>query len=468
MTGCVTIDVLPDDVLLEIFDFYVDEALLDFKIEGWHTLVHVSRKWRCVVFDSPLRLNLQLLCSASTPVRETLNIWPPLPIIIQGRSLSTSIEDNIIAAFEHPDRICEVELTGVPSSLLVKLLPAMQEPFPVLTHMRLETKDNTVPVIPGSFLGGFAPHLGDLSLRGIPIPFPGLRNLLWSTTDLVSLILYKIPHSGYFSPEAMVTCLSALTRLQVLFVGFESPRSRPYRENRHPPPPTRTLLPSLRDLWFTGVNEYLEDLVARIDTPLLSDLSMALFHQLIFETPQLAQFISRNSPRQKNEAPDEAHITFSDLKVMILLPRPFQYGLKSTISCSQSDWQLSALAQACSSSFPHASISTVEHLYIVEDKYQRPHWQDDIEKGQWLEVLHPFTAVKSLFLSQEFAARIAPALQELVWERANEVLPALESIFLEGLDSSGVVPEGIGQFVTAQHLSGYLIDVIPWTRRDGR
>ena len=464
MTGRVTIDVLPDDVLLEIFHFYVDEVLrLDGKIDAWHILVHVSGKWRCVVFDSPRRLNLRLLCSASTPAREMLTIWPPLPIVIREYRHSASNEDNIIAALEHPDRVCEVQLKGVPSLLLEKLLPAMQEPFPALTYLWLETKDNTAPVIPVSFLGGFAPDLGTLWLTGIPIPFPGLRNLLLSTTDLVSLSLYKIPHSGYFSPEAMVTCLSALTRLQVLIVGFESPRSRPYRENRRPPSPTRTLLPSLRQLWFTGVNEYLEDLVARIDTPLLSRLNMTLFHQLIFDTPQLAQFISRNSPRQKSEAPDEAHMTFSDLEVMISLPRPFQYGLRSRISCRQSDWQLSALAQVCSSSFPHACISTVEHLFIVEYEPSRPHWQDDIENGQWLEVLHPFTAVKSLFLSQEFAARIAPALQELVGERVNEVLPALESIFLEGLDSSGVVLEGIGQFITARHLSSHPIVVIPWT-----
>jgi hypothetical protein len=43
------------------------------------------------------------------------------------------------------------------------------------------------------------------------------------------------------------------------------------------------------------------------------------------------------------------------------------------------------------------------------------------------------------------------------------VLPALESIFLKGLDSSGVVPEGIGKFVTARHLSSHPIAVIPWT-----
>jgi hypothetical protein len=284
-----------------------------------------------------------------------------------------------------------------------------------------------------------------------------------STTNLFCLFLLEIPHSGYFSPEAIVTCLSALTRLQSLQVGFESPRSRPYRENRRPPPQTRTLLPSLRRLVFAGVSEYLEDLVARIDTPPLHYLGITLFHQLIFDTPQLAQFISRSSPRQKGKAPDEARVIFSHSSVTVSLPGPFQYGLESRISCRQSDWQLSALAQVCISSFPHASISTVEHLYILEYGFSKPRWQDDIENGQWLELLHPFAGVKSLFLSQEFSPRIAPVLQELVGERANEVLPALESIFLEGLHSSGGIPDGIGQFVTARHLSSHPIAVIPWT-----
>ena len=465
MTGRVTIDVLPDGVLLEIFHFYVDAALLYLEIDAWHTLVHVSRKWRCVVFDSPRRLKLRLLCSASTPVREMLTIWPPLPIIIWEHNLSAYNEDNITAALEHPDRVYDVELRDVPSSLLEKLLPAMQEPFQALEYLELETKDNTAPVIPGSFLGGFAPDLRTLKLTGIPIPFPRLRKLLLSTTDLIDLCLYKIPHSGYFSPEAMATCLSALTRLQSLTVGFESPRSRPYRENGRPPPPTRTLIPSLSYLKFTGVSEYLEDLVARIDTPQLNYLEMTLFHQLIFDTPQLAQFLSRSSPEQRGKAPDEARMIFCDSRAIIsLLKGPFQKGLDSGISCRQLDWQLAALAQVCSSSFSHAYISTVEHLYILEDEISQPRWQDDIENGQWLELLHPFTAVKSLLVSQEFAPRIAPALQGLVGERANEVLPALQSIYLEGLDSSGVVPEGIGQFVTARHRSSHPIAVIPWTR----
>ena len=164
MTDHVTIDVLPDNVLLNMFDYYLDEALQADGLDAWHTLVHVSRKWRCVVFDSPRRLDLQLLCSESTPMREMLTIWPPLPIIISEYDPSACNEDNIIAALEHHGRVCEILLDGVSSSLLEKLLAAMQKPFPALKILELETKDDTAPVIPDTFLGGFAPDLKTLEL----------------------------------------------------------------------------------------------------------------------------------------------------------------------------------------------------------------------------------------------------------------------------------------------------------------
>jgi hypothetical protein len=52
------------------------------------------------------------------------------------------------------------------------------------------------------------------------IPFPGLPNLLLSATHLVQR---DIPHSGSFSPKAMLTALAVLTSLETLDIEFESP-----------------------------------------------------------------------------------------------------------------------------------------------------------------------------------------------------------------------------------------------------
>ena len=56
---------LSDDVLLGMFDFYVDEdGETKEDVEVWQVLVHVCRRWRSIVFGSPRRLNLQLFCTS--------------------------------------------------------------------------------------------------------------------------------------------------------------------------------------------------------------------------------------------------------------------------------------------------------------------------------------------------------------------------------------------------------------------
>jgi hypothetical protein len=197
----VSIDVLPDDVLLQIFDFCMarDEdrsppktplfRFVDMKknIEAWQALVHVCRRWRSVVFGSPLRLNLALVCTAKTHARETLDIWPPLPLVLWThgfyRIKSDECVDNIIAVLECSDRVCQIDLLDIPISYLEPIMAAraIQEPFPELTHLEVRSSEGTV--IPDSFLGGSAPRLRYISLNGIP--FPGLPNLLLSSTHLV-------------------------------------------------------------------------------------------------------------------------------------------------------------------------------------------------------------------------------------------------------------------------------------------
>jgi hypothetical protein len=449
----VAIDILPDVALLEIFDIYTSGEWPD----EWHTLVHVCRKWRSIVYGSPRRLDLQLYCTARTPVRETLDVWPLLPIEIYEEDFERWGTKNIVAALERNDRICAINLT-FPSSDFEELLEAMQQPFPALEYLNLghQPGDGPVPVVPASFLDGSAPVLKVLILYRIP--FPGLPKLLLSATHLVRLELFNIPHSGYISPEAIVTCLSVLTSLESLVIEFESPQSRPDRRSRHPPPRTRTVLPVLTWLEFRGVSEYSEDLVARLDAPLLRRLNIALFHQLIFDTPQLTQFISRTP---KFKACDEARVDLFDQLVSIRLSSQASDGaLDLQILCRQSDWQLSSLAQVCSSSFPQALIPMVEHLYI-QSGFGYSLWQDDMENSQWLELFHSFTGVKDLYISFEFAPRIVPALQEL-GERVTEVLPALQTVFLEEPLPSGPAQEIIAQFVAARQLAGHPIAVSLW------
>ena len=327
----------------------------------------------------------------------------------------------------------------------------MQQPFTALEYLRLYSISE-IEVVPASFLSGSAPQLQELFLASIP--FPGLPKLLLSATHLVSLHLVLIPHSGYFSPEAMATGLSALTGLKSLIIKFESPRSRPDRRRR-PPLLTRTLFPALTRFEFKGVSEYLDDLVARIDAPLLNNFHITFFHQLIFDTPQLAQFISR-TPKFNLKACNHVLAEFSHQDVRISTISTTDWALILKISCRQLDWQLSSLAQVCGPIF----IPRIEHLYIFADVYSS-FWQDDIEIGQWLELLHRLTAVKDLHISREFVPQIAPTLQELVGGRATEVLPVLQTLFLQETLPSGV-QETIDKFVVARELAGHPISVSYW------
>ena len=462
--GHVTIDILPDDVLLEIFDFYMATNI--FRPDNrWQTLVHVCRTWRNVIFKSPIRLNLQLICSERTPVREKLGVWPLLPIVvchIGHAKHSTLGVDNIVAALERNDRIRQITLKFLNPQKSESILEAMQEPFPALTTLML-SGDKMAPIIPVSSFGGSAPHLRSLALDHII--FPGLSKFLLSATHLVHLYLWNIPHSGYISPEVMATCLSVLTRLNGLRLEFESPRSHPNRESRRLLQPTRSVLPELTSFRFTGVNEYLEDLVARIDAPRIKLLEIKFFHQLIFDAPQLRQFIAR-TPEFK--VCDQAHIYFSSLGVSVTFPRTpsdSDNGLKLAISCGQSEWQLSAMAQVCSSSFPQSLIHKVGRLYIREKNHS---WQNDIENSQWLELLHPFIAAKHLYLSEELVPLIAPSFQKLMGERVTEVLPALQNLFLAGLRPWGAAKGAIREFIAARRPFNLPVAVSSWNRRNDK
>jgi hypothetical protein len=73
----VTFGALPDDVLLEIFEFYlalVKDWLGLIPEDAWHTLVHVCKRWRSIVFASPHRLELQLFCTNNRPVHNMARI----------------------------------------------------------------------------------------------------------------------------------------------------------------------------------------------------------------------------------------------------------------------------------------------------------------------------------------------------------------------------------------------------------
>jgi hypothetical protein len=463
-----TIDALPDNVLLETFDFYlgeddVDKIKHDHNYDGWQTLVHVCRRWRCIIFASPGRLDLKLYCTGNRLVNpKMLNIWPALPIVIVIESIDPKYVTDIIAALRQHNRVRKIYYNDYKNCDIqdspLNGIAEIDEPFPALTSLALYSSGQNVPVLPDSFLGGSAPRLRSLFLSGIP--YPSMGKLLSSTTDLVRLSLCHIPRSGYIAPETIVPCLSMLPRLKSLELGFRYPRSSAHRADRHPPPLTRLVFPNLTSLDFSGDIEYLEDVLSQIETPVLNKCYFCFFNQLVFDTPLLGHFICRTETFMTIH---RARVEFFSLTVGItlsgreMMATNDREALQLEITCEALDRQLSAVAQVSNSCL--SSLSTLESLEIT---VAHKNWQGKIEVIQWREFLHPLTSVMNVTLEFEDSIRlVAPALQELAGGGATEVLPALQNLFLRtyGWQPSGPVKEAIERFIATRRLCGRPVTV---------
>jgi hypothetical protein len=378
-----------------------------------------------------------------------LNIWPPFPIIIFDIwGVDESSFENLTAAVEHRDRLSEICIYQINGPGLERLVGAMHEPLPALTHFFLRSTDESVPVLPETFLSGsaIAPHLQRFALRGIA--FPTFPNFILSATNIVDLTLSDIPHSGYISPDAMATCLATLPNLNYLYLRFRSPLSRPVQVGL--PPFSRAILPSLATLDFKGASKYFEDFLTRTHIPLLNSLYMRFFMDLIFDIPRIHRFIDRTEALRQLS---HAWVGFDSKNITITLGRPTRIRLE--ILCEERDWQLSSLAHICGQ---HLPLSSVEQLIICELDPNTPlRWKDGMDSSQWLELFHLFITVRDLYVAKQVAPFVTAALQDLTGERTMEVLPVLNNLFLEGFELPRPMQEAIKPFVSARQISGHPI-----------
>ena len=390
-----------------------------------------------------------------------MDIWPELPIYIFDFDYpSKEARTNVVAALRLNHRVSRIYLDKTSDSAWETFAPLMEHLFPVLTHLSIQPYSQIKNTISRSFLGGSAPSLRDLVLIGVP--FLALPELLLSTTNLVRLQYSNIPRSGYILPQAMVTGLSALTRLESLSLTFSSPHSLQGRPIPIPHPHTRTLLPALTYLCFQGDVDYVENLMAQIDAPLLEEMVITLFHQEVLDVSQLAKFVRR---ADKLSFLDRAEVTFRSSYISVTLSQELRVGrvdpntLMLYLGCHESDLRLPYLAQLCSSCLP--TLSPFESLQIHLPYYQN--WEDfiviDDQDSQWLELLRPFNTVKNLHLSKHVASRVAQVLRGISAGRVMELLPALEAIFISDLEHFGPVMEAISDFADARQLSGHPVSI---------
>ena len=449
--GEVTIDMLPDYVLLQTFSFCRETQFWSYRLLSpvlwWRPLVHVCRRWRQIVFSSPRSLHLLIYCGIKTSIRKSLDIWPPFLISVDLEINNPDEEcENTVAALELRDRVSEVRILincrAGGASVLERLTAAMLEPFPELSCLYLIYLGDTTQVLPDAFLGRFAPSLQSLTL--VKVAFPALSALLLSTTRLTSLQLWGTP---YISPEAIVTCLVALPNLEDVGLSFP-----PYPDHISSSFPKRATLPSLTRFHFRGVGEYSENLLARIDAPTLQTLSIT-FSDVVFRIPQLYRFLSC---AQEFEPPSVVDMEFGRQDIKFTF-RPSN-NIRLRIECGHLTTQVSSIAAICRDLSPF--LSHVERL----DLHGRhlpwsPSWPGySVPAGlDWLGLFHLFISVQSLYVSMNLGPFFIPALEELTKEGATAVFPKLRTFFLEELHPSraGPVREAIEAFITARSLSDH-------------
>ena len=114
----VTIDMLPVDILFEIFNIYRLNSPLGGRLWEWYTLAQVCQRWRSALFASSRSLELKVFCTYKSPVREILSSSLDLPVIAryggspESNILTSDDEDGIVALLDQPARLFDVQLTA--------------------------------------------------------------------------------------------------------------------------------------------------------------------------------------------------------------------------------------------------------------------------------------------------------------------------------------------------------------------
>ena len=424
---------LNDDILLDIFDYcrLANEAR-NVRLGWWCKPSHVCRRWRHLIHSSASHLGIYILCTNGTPIVDTLDHLPPLPLFIdfldegvQARSLwrkktrvvSSEDELGIYRALQLGDRVRRINLR-VSFSALDKSLRLMDKPFPILEHLSLSfTGDGITPL---TSLKTFpAPNLRHLALLGIRLP-RRLR-LLSSTLFLVTLQLTNIQASGYFHPRLLAARLGSLLQLEELSVGFSIHIPHPSTERLLlGKQGTPVILSNLQCLTFRGVSAYLERLLSQIRAPVLRELNITLFNQLAFTLTHLSHLFNIS---EQIKFPHTVTIDFLPgasitLSHCTMRPSSSKQAFTLHVLCKQSDWQIDCAAQICGALM--SALSDIKILALNKYSSHLSPAPSDLEANEtdyatyhttWPELLRSFLRVKKLVIDSDFTVELSRALE---------------------------------------------------------
>jgi hypothetical protein len=424
------------------------------------------------MYSSAFHLGMHIICSNGTPIVDTLDHLPPMPLLINYRyAILTSVQEElginhrtpIMDLQEHTpstpflfdhrcfdatvgtqdelgmyhalvlrDRIRSIILR-LPSLILHKVLMLMGEPYPILEQLSLSfiaDEDEVIPdlVLPQTFL---SPNLRHLTLLGVCLP-NGLSSLSF-TISLVTLTITNIRSSDYFCPKQLMARLRFLPQLEGLSIGFSTPMPHPSAEmellGEQGSPVT---LPKLKTLKFKGDSTHLESLVAQISAPLLERLHITFFDQIDFALPHLSHFTSTMEGLQPTM------VSFRFDRVIIIggdysyITEKCEYDGPFVIwvMCKSFDWQIDCAAQICSALMPTLSVAeklTLDYALVVPTEWQN----GEIDGTMWHDLLRSFIGVKELHISNSLSEELSRALQVDEIGSDPGFLPALQELVSE-------------------------------------
>ena len=379
------------------------------------------------MYEESSYMDMCLLLTNGSPSMDPPSHLLHLPLVIacSDRTKTTirNGEDNIHLGLQQHDRVRRVFLRAPSSSLRMWLEP-MNKHFPRLRGLSLfsTTTEETSLVLPELLQ---APDLHHLSLHGVGLP-KGL-SLLSSMIGLSTLSLTHIRGSCYFPPGHLVTQLRGLPYLEELSIGFAIPIPQlplPSSEEKLLPSPTLPVaLPTLKRLTFRGEDDYLDNLIARIDTPLLEKLSLTLLYDIAFTLVNLTEFIHRTKGigclvarvilNEDGASLDTSNYEAQDIGKLSLY-----------VNCESLDWKIDSATQVCSAL--DKVLSSVEELTLDLDVEEMPSdWENTRDDKQWHELLLPFIGVKKLHIGPSLTLELSRALESLT---EGLVLPELKEL----------------------------------------
>jgi hypothetical protein len=485
--------ILNNDVLLSIFDFcrLTDEeknGAEDLRFNGqwnldgnwdwqrwwhecwWHKLTQVCQSWRSLILASLSRLNLHVVCAKDTPVAEMLAHFLHLPLVVVYKfedGERPKDKQNIILSLQYRHRVRSIRLSAN-TSALQKMAISLDEEFPLLVSLAIisENISSTAFTLPKSLR---APKLRNLILRNVIIQTR--TPILTSSLPLTILVLERIPTSAHIPPEYLADLLELMPQLVILSVSFPLPIPGRGVGTDPPAPQAQKKFITLRfleQLHFMGASYYLEDLLARINAPVLERFYIYIFYRRSFGIlPNISRSLDTTVEFRSRIAAMNFHtylftIEMGDMRPNISYRFPFRICVRGNWCHRSRDWRLASASQICSAIAPVFSVTEELIFGDIAHGISSETRSNDIRVNLH-NILRQFSNVKTLMVSgglvEELSLRLQPDGDEAL---VLGLLPKLERIVVPRDYDVG---NAFAAFIDSRRFAGHpvylLHDIVP-------